>query len=228
MVKSRTESRGRPFERGIAPPNKGRRFPPEIVTAGEALQLIRAPSNRAPTGIRNRALLVVMYRGGLRIGEALALKPADVDCRAGTVRVMHGKGDRSRVVGLDPGAMAVLEPWMERRAQLGIRTRALFCTLDGSPLDPSYVRKLLARLAGKAGIEKRVNPHALRHSHAAELAAEGVPVNVIQGQLGHANLAVTDRYLRHVLPVDQVAAALELEELQQRGEAQARRSRLVG
>jgi site-specific recombinase XerD len=169
-----------------------------------------------------------MYRGGLRIGEALALKPADVDCRAGTVRVMHGKGDRSRVVGLDPGAMAVLEPWMERRAQLGIRTRALFCTLDGSPLDPSYVRKLLARLAGKAGIEKRVNPHALRHSHAAELAAEGVPVNVIQGQLGHANLAVTDRYLRHVLPVDQVAAALELEELQQRGEAQARRSRLVG
>jgi site-specific recombinase XerD len=118
MVKSRTESRGRPFERGMAPPNKGRRFPPEIVTAGEALQLIRAPSNRAPTGIRNRALLVVMYRGGLRIGEALALKPADVDSRAGTVRVMHGKGDRSRVVGLDPGAMAVLERWMERRAQL--------------------------------------------------------------------------------------------------------------
>jgi site-specific recombinase XerD len=117
---------------------------------------------------------------------------------------------------------------MERRSQLGIQTRALFCTLGGSPLDPSYVRKLLARLAGKAGIEKRVNPHALRHSHAAELAAEGVPVKVIQGQLGHANLAVTDRYLRHVLPVDQVAAALELEELQQRGEAQARRSRLVG
>jgi site-specific recombinase XerD len=147
-----------------------------------------------------------MYRGGLRIGEAHALKPADVDSRAGTTRVLHGKGVRARVVGLDPGGMAMVDRWIDKRAKLGIRTRALFCTLDGSPLDPSYVRKLLGRLAGKAGIEKRVNPHALRHTHAAELAAKGVPVNVIQGQLGHANLAVTDRYLRHVLPVDRLAA----------------------
>jgi site-specific recombinase XerC len=68
MTQSRTEPRGRPFQRGVAPPNKGRRFPPEIVTEDEAWRLIRAPSNRAPTGIRNRALLDVMYRGGLRIG----------------------------------------------------------------------------------------------------------------------------------------------------------------
>ncbi len=68
------------------------------------------------------------------------------------------------------------------------------------------MRKFLRRKAAQADIDKRVNPHALRHSHAAELAADGVSVNLIQAQLGHAYLAVTDRYLRHVLPVDRIAA----------------------
>ena len=64
--------------------------------------LIRACSPRAPTGVRNRALLVVLYRGGLRVGEALALYPKDLDRRRGTIRVLHGKGDKARTVGLDP------------------------------------------------------------------------------------------------------------------------------
>ncbi len=204
MVESRIAVAARHFQPGEAPPNKGRRFPPEILTPEEARRLLRACSHRAPSGIRNRALLVVMYRAGLRIGEALALKPGDVDSRAGTVRILHGKGDRSRVVGVDPTAMSVLDRWLEKRRQLGIRGRYVFCTLQGGQLDGSYVRALLGRLAAKAGLDKRVNPHALRHTHAAELAAEGTPVNVIQTQLGHANLAVTDRYLRHVLPMDVV------------------------
>ncbi len=69
--------------------------------------LICACSNRAPTGIRNRALIVVMYRAGLRLSEALALKPKDVDPDAGTITVLHGKGERRRVVGIDPGSMAI-------------------------------------------------------------------------------------------------------------------------
>ncbi len=204
MVEGRIDTANGHFQPGQAPPNKGRRFPPEILTPDEARRLLRTCSHRAPSGIRNRALLVVMYRAGLRIGEVLALKPGDIDSRAGTVRVLHGKGDHSRVVGLDPTAMSVLDRWLEKRLQLGIRGRYVFCTLQGGRLDPSYVRALLGRLAAKAGLDKRVNPHALRHTHAAELAAEGTPVNVIQTQLGHANLAVTDRYLRHVLPMDVV------------------------
>jgi integrase/recombinase XerD len=66
-----------------------------------------ACSKRAPTGIRNRALIAMLYRGQLRIGEALALKPKDLDRKAGTVRVLHGKGDKSRTVGLDDGAGAI-------------------------------------------------------------------------------------------------------------------------
>ena len=80
----------------------------------------------------------------------------------------------------------------------------LFCTLQGQPLKPSYVRTMLVRVADKVGIEKRVHPHGLRHTHSYELMMEGVPVPVIQQQLGHASLATTDRYLRHIAPRDVV------------------------
>ena len=193
------------YHTGRTAPNKGRTYPSEILTDDEVRSLIHTCSNRAPTGIRNRALITVLYRGGLRLSEALALKPKDIDPNAGTVTVLHGKGDRRRTVGLDPGAMAILLRWVEKRTQLGINSRSvLFSTLKGQPLKPSYVRTLLPRLAEKVGIEKRVHPHGLRHTMAYELMMEGVPVPIIQQQLGHASLATTDRYLRHIAPRDVV------------------------
>ena len=90
-----------------------RRLPPEVLTNDEVLRLIDACSN-TPTGLRNRALIAVLYRAGLRVSEALDLYPKDVDAAAGTIRVLHGKGDRSRVVGIDAGgfltAQAIPEP----------------------------------------------------------------------------------------------------------------------
>jgi site-specific recombinase XerD len=174
--------------------------------------LLAAASPRSASGVRNRALVAVLYRGGLRLAEALALRVADVDLEAGAVRVLRGKGARARTVGLDPGACALVERWTERRRQLGIGRRSpLFCTISagerrgsvlrpGEALDPRYVRAALGRLAERAGVDKRVHPHGLRHTHAAELAAEGVPSTVIRDQLGHSNLSTTDRYLRHVAP----------------------------
>ena len=194
-------------ENGVRPSNKGRRFPAELLSPEEVRALLRACSARAPTGIRNRALIAVLYRGGLRISEALALHAKDVDQSAGTVTVLHGKGDQRRTVGMDPAAFALLERWLDKRRGLGLSARRpVFCTLRGEPIDSSYVRRLLPRLAVKAGVEKRVHPHGLRHAHAAELAAEGVPVNVVQQQLGHGSLATTDRYLRHIAPAERVAA----------------------
>lgn len=195
------------YRAGVAPANAGQRYPAEILTAEEVRSLIAVCSKRAPTGVRNRALLVVLYRGGLRVSEALALKPKDVDAAAGTITVLHGKGDRRRTVGLDDGAFDVVARWLERRKARGLTGRQpLFCTLEGKPLKSSYVRTLLPRLARKADIEKRVHPHGLRHTLAAELAAEGKPVNLIQAQLGHASLATTDRYLRHIAPRELVDA----------------------
>lgn len=158
------------------------------------------------TGARNRALIAVMYRGGLRLSEALALRLTDVDTAGGTIRVLHGKGDRARTVGLDDGACALVDARIERRRKLTIRLRALFCQLDGTPMSPQAVREMLQRLAAKAGIEKRVHPHGLRHAHAAELSREGTSVRLIQQQLGHASLAITDRYLRSIAPEEAIAA----------------------
>jgi len=177
------------------------RLPVEVLSPAEVRSLINACSNRAPTGIRNRALIAILYRCGLRIGEARALMPKDLDEKAGTVRVLRGKGDKARTVGLDSDGFAYVSRWLERRQKAGINGRApLICTLQGKPVKQDYIRALLPRLARKAGIEKRVHAHALRHTPAAELAPERIPVNVIQKQLGHANLAITSRYLDHISP----------------------------
>jgi site-specific recombinase XerD len=185
----------------VVPANKGRKLPPELLTPDEVRALLQACSPSAPTGLRNRALLVTLYRAGLRLDEALALVPGDVDATEGVLRVGH------RLAGIDPGALAVVGEWLEARAGLRLADdAALFCTLSGGPLQPAYVRQLLPRLAEKAGIAKRVHASGLRYTHAAELAAEGLPAEVISAQLGHESLASTDRYLRRVPPKDRIGA----------------------
>lgn len=184
------------------PATAPRRRPAEVLSEAEAVALLRACSGRAPTGIRNRALIAVLWRCGLRISEALALELRDVDLEAGTVRVRHGKGDKSRTVGLDEQTTALLARWLDRRRALGPGSRApIFCTLAGGRIDTSYVRRLLPRLAARAGVDRRVHAHGLRHTYAAELAREHTPINVIRDALGHSSLAVTDRYLRDVAPM---------------------------
>jgi site-specific recombinase XerD len=181
--------------------NLGRRFPAEVLTAGEIGRLIEACSRTAPTGLRNRALIVVLWRAGLRVSEALALMPKDVDRAEGTLHVLNGKGGKQRMVALDPLSFGVIDRWLEARGALKRSSQhPVFCTLQGAPLQSAYVRALLPRLAREVGIEKRVHAHALRHTFACELMREKLPLNMIQKQLGHANLAVTSRYLQHVTP----------------------------
>ena len=191
-----------PLAPNFQPSNKGKRYPVEVLTEDEVPRLIRACSNRAPTGVRNKALIVLLWRGQLRVSEALALQPKDLDRSSGTARVLRGKGSKARTVGLDEGAFAIVERWLDVRADRGIkgRNKPLFCTLDGTALDASYVRRMLKRMAIRAGIEKRVHPHGLRHTGASELLSEGVDVGVISKQLGHKSIATTARYLDHISP----------------------------
>ncbi len=195
-----------------APANRGKRYPAEPLTTEEVGSLLAECSSRAPTGIRNRALITVLYRAGLRISETLALEPKDLERKEGTIRVLHGKGDQSRTIGLDPEAFALVELWLNRRRDLGINGRKrVFCTLAGGPLSTAYIRALLPRLARKAQIEKRVHAHGLRHSHSAKLARGGIPMNLIQAQLGHSSLATTDRYIRHIQPQEVIEAISALD-----------------
>lgn len=181
--------------------NKGKRYPAEILTKTEVQNLLNACSSKSYTGVRNRALITVLYRAGLRITEALALAPKDLDKDAGSIRILHGKGDKSRTVGMDPDAFAALDTWMSRRAELEIDDNStVFCTLEGNVVKTAYIRTLLPRLGRKAKIAKRVHAHGLRHTMAAEMLAEGYDVGTISMQLGHSNIATTATYLAHISP----------------------------
>lgn len=189
------------------PANKGKTYPPEVLEPEEIRALLRACPTNSAIGLRNRALITVLYRAGLRISEALALYPKDIDHRIGAISVLHGKGDRRRTVGIDGTALGVIDAWLTRRHLLGFGdTTPLFCTLRGTQLTPSTVRHFLPTLARRAGIAKRVHPHGLRHTHAFELMMEGVPMRIIQQQLGHTSLATTDRYLAHIAPREVIEA----------------------
>lgn len=198
------------YRLGMKPSNAGRKYPAEVLSREEVGRLLAACSRRGAAGVRNRALIVVMWRAGLRVKEALDLHRKDIDLQAGTITVLHGKGDRRRTVGIDPQAAAVIEQWIFRRRALGIGPASpLFCTISrprpGRRMHDSCVRETLKDLARKAGIEKRVHPHGLRHTHAAELAREGVPVHIIRRQLGHGSLATTERYIDHLSPTDVIS-----------------------
>jgi site-specific recombinase XerD len=185
---------------------KGETYPVEILNRQEVLDLLAACSRRAPTGIRNRALIAVLWRCGLRVSEALALKPADIDDKHRSVRVRHGKGDKARTVGIDAQTLDTIAAWLEVRKTFKISaSKPLFCQItkgsEGQPIDSSYIRHLLPRLAEKAGITKRVHAHGLRHTHAVELLRdEKKDVVTIQGVLGHSSVAVTNTYLAHLNP----------------------------
>ena len=191
---------------------QSRKRPIEVLAREEVWALIKVCSNRYPTGIRNRALIAVLYRAGLRIAEALALRPKDLDREKCAVRVLHGKGDEARTVGMDPAAFAFVDRWLDVRAARGINGRsALFCTLKGGPLKHQYVQQLLPRLARKAGVEKRVHAHGFRHTMAAEMRREGIDIEIIRRQLGHTSLATTARYLQHLAPEEVLEAVRERE-----------------
>jgi site-specific recombinase XerD/DNA-binding Lrp family transcriptional regulator len=195
------------YRQGRAPANKGRRFPVEVLAPEEVQAILDQLPKRGPSGARNRALIVLLWRSGLRIAEALALLPKDVDLLLGMVTVLEGKGAKRRVVGIDRMARRYLQAWLPERAKLGVGDdEPVFCTVSrdaggpGRPVGASTVRETLKRYARKAGVKKRVHPHGLRHTHAFELSLEGLPVALIQAQLGHADLAMTEHYLRHLSP----------------------------
>lgn len=171
----------------------------DLLSSAEIELLMKVCSRRAPTGIRNRALIAVCWRCGLRIGEARALVVKDFDPDSGTLVVQRGKGGKRRVVGVDAGTVALVGRWLEVRRRRGIPHGApLFCGLAGRPLDLSYVRHLMPRLARKAGIERRVHAHGLRHAFAVDMVRSGAPLYIVRDALGHASIATTQVYLSRV------------------------------
>jgi site-specific recombinase XerD len=184
---------------GRSPRNKGRRYPADPPRVEEIMAVMREAGERPP-GLRLRGLIVVLWRAGLRISEALALAEGDLEPGRGAMLVRRGKGGRRREVGMDEWGWRQLHSWLEYRG--GLPVGPLFCVLRGPtaghPWSAPSVRTQFRRLATRAGVRRRFAPHQLRHAHAVEMAREGMSLNVIQRQLGHANLGITSIYLEGI------------------------------
>ena len=187
------------YHLGRPPRNKGMRYPADPPRVEEIIAVMRQ-AGETVHGDRVRALIVVLWRTGLRIQEALELAEPDLDERRGAVLVRSGKGGKRREVGMDDWGWEQLHPWLTQRARMPIGP--LFCVIEGPtrgrPWAPSAVRAQLRRLAVQASVRRRFAPHQLRHAHAVEMARESVPLNVIQRQLGHTDLGVTSIYLQGI------------------------------
>ncbi len=176
----------------------GRKKLPVVLDTEEAEAILAKPNTGCPTGLRNRAILEVMYRAGLRVSEVINLKPGDIRWNSGILEVRSGKGGKDRNVPVDSETLGWLRAWQGQRPG---RRQRFFTTLQGKPLSPRYLQQLVKRLAHKAGLERadRVTPHVLRQTYATALLNGDFTIREVQTLLGHSNVSTTQIYT-HVEP----------------------------
>ena len=186
-----------------------RQRPIDILTRDD-LDTLLAGCGTSLTGTRNRALLSTLYFSGVRIQEALDLRPVDIRFEGdgtATLNVRCGKGARQRIVTLAAPAIPDLQRWLAHRTGGVSESRdvAVFCIharkqgqVPGDPMRQGYVRQMLTRLADRTDLGKRLHAHAFRHAHASYLYHRGVPIAAIQAQLGHVSPITTTRYLASI------------------------------
>jgi tyrosine recombinase XerC len=173
------------------------KYLPAVLSVEQVELLLAQPDRDTPVGIRDLALLEVLYASGVRVGELLAMKLADIDWDGSSVRV-HGKGNKDRIVLLGERAMLSLEIYIHEARPLLMNGREgephLFLSRLGRPLSVRMFHVALRRYVGQAGLERRVTPHTLRHTFASHLLEGGADLRVVQELLGHASLATTQIY----------------------------------
>jgi integrase/recombinase XerD len=179
----------------ISGPRRGRKLP-KVLNRGEVQKLLDQPRGTAPTALRDRALLELMYACGLRASEAIGIEISDVDLEVGVLRA-RGKGSKERVVPIGSAAVSAVRIYLERgRPPLvhGGIVAHLFVNFRGEPLTRQGLYKIVRRHATSAGLADRMSPHTLRHTFATHLLAGGCDLRSVQEMLGHADVATTQLY----------------------------------
>ncbi|MEW5900988.1 MAG: site-specific tyrosine recombinase XerD [Acidobacteriota bacterium] len=168
---------------------------PKFLTVDEADRLIRQPDERELYGLRDRAMLEVLYATGLRVSELIQLKPGDLNLEDGYV-ICRGKGGKERVVPLGRTAADLTRRYQEdiRPQLLKGASEALFLSRLGEPFTRQGVWKLLRGYALKAGLEAKISPHVLRHSFATHMLERGADLRSVQLMLGHSQITTTQIY----------------------------------
>jgi integrase/recombinase XerD len=169
---------------------------PDVLDVDQVARLLETPDTQKPLGLRDAAMLELIYAAGLRVSELINLKVASVNLEAGFVRVM-GKGGKERIVPIGRRAIQGIQAYIAngRPRQLKQATsHYLFVARAGRPMTRQGFWKLLRRYALLAGIKQRVTPHCLRHSFASHLLEGGADLRAVQTMLGHVDIATTQIY----------------------------------
>ena len=191
----------------MKPNHNGRRLP-EVLTVEERRRLLAQPNQKAPTGLRHYCMIRLMCNLGLRASEMLNLESADIDWTSGKLHVKQGKGAKDRILWLNDEDLETLGRWKQTRSDLvGHLSGPLFSTLKGERIDSRQLRAMIKRVARKAGIEKDVHPHLLRHTFATDLYRTTKNLRITQKALGHAHVSTTEIYT-HIVD-DEVEEALK-------------------
>jgi integrase/recombinase XerD len=171
---------------------------PKTLTRKEVVRLLDAPAkNDDAKSLRDRALLETLYATGMRVTELVSLSLNDANLASGSVRVLHGKRQKERIIPLHPQAIGALDAYLQRgRIHLvkDPKEQALFVNFQGKPLTRQGLWLIIKHYVEEAGIAKAVTPHTLRHSFATHLLTGGAKLPDVQKLLGHANVSTTQIY----------------------------------
>ena len=174
---------------------KGEQRLPTVVSERAASQALSAPDTSNPEGLRDVAMLELLYSSGLRRAELAGIDIADIDIKQCTVRVL-GKGNKIRIVPVGAQAREAVEQYLNRRSELGEKRdpKALFLLSDGRRMTPGMVYHIVRKYFRPNGELARSHPHMMRHSFATHLLDHGAEIRAVQEMLGHSSLRTTQRY----------------------------------
>ena len=175
---------------------------PLILEPEEAEKLLSIPNKRYLSGIRNRAILTIMLNMGLRVSEVTNLKPGNINLTKNKLRIVQGKGGLDRDLTIGVYATEILSDWKEARPKgkyffttiKNIKS-GRFASTKGSKLSVRYIQFMVKRYAGKAGINKNVTPHTLRHTFATNFYRQTKDIETLRKLLGHSDISTTQIYV---------------------------------
>lgn len=168
---------------------------PRVLSVEEVEALLNTPDVNKKEGLRDKAMMELMYSSGLRVSELLSLKLKDINFEKGTIRVI-GKGNKERIVPIGDYALEFVSQYIltARKKNKGRNSPYLFLNKNGTALSRVYFFKQIKKYASEANINKDISPHTLRHCFATHMLENGAELRAIQEMLGHTNIATTQIY----------------------------------
>jgi len=177
----------------LVPSPKKEKNLPKFLTVDEVYRLLDDKLFKGNLGIRNKAIIELLYSCGVRVGELVNIDIMDIDLENGLVTVM-GKGTKERIIPVGSKAIDSVRNYLKIRSNFKPRTQSLFLNSRGHSLTPRSIERVVKDLCVRAALNKKISPHVLRHSFATHLLGSGADLRSIQDMLGHSSLSITQKY----------------------------------